>query len=270
MHSPIGLLKRGFSHLAQRVAYEYTRLNRPDDAGKVQTETGAQTVVLDPSTQWLQQNRLERMDATVEIFDPKRREFHLDRYRFAAQRVRGRKVLDCACGTGYGVRLLREVGEAASVIGVDIEDKAIAYAIQRHQVDSAAFICSSGENLPLSDNSVDIVTSFETIEHVPDDVALVEEFYRVLRTDGILIVSTPNQWPLADTPHHVREYDQSSFLKVLESRFACVELYNQNSGCATLHNHDQVRGIVTTMPYNEHLAECYLAVCRKKSRNHNR
>jgi ubiquinone/menaquinone biosynthesis C-methylase UbiE len=42
------------------------------------------------------------MDATLDMFDKKRREFHLDRYRFAAARVEQQKVLDCACGTGYG------------------------------------------------------------------------------------------------------------------------------------------------------------------------
>jgi ubiquinone/menaquinone biosynthesis C-methylase UbiE len=229
------------------------------------TQTGALSAFLDPSMQWLQENRLERMDATVEIFDSKRREFHLDRYRFAARRVRGRQVLDCACGTGYGVRLLREIGEAATIVGVDIDDEAIRYACQRHRVDATTFICSSGDRLPLADNCVDIVTSFETIEHVPDDVALVGEFYRVLRADGILIISTPNQWPLKDAPFHVKEYDRGAFVDLLEPCFHCVELYNQNSGCATPHNHGQSRGMVATTRDNEHLAECYLAVCRRKS-----
>ena len=75
------------------------------------------------TTQWLAKNRLERMDATLNMFDEKRREFHLDRYRFAAARVARQKVLDCACGTGYGVRLLCEQGRAALVIGVDIAAK---------------------------------------------------------------------------------------------------------------------------------------------------
>src|SRR5688572_16128198 len=144
-------------------------------------------VSADDTNRWLYQNRLERMDATLDIFDEKRREFHLDRYRFAAQRVKGKRVLDCACGTGYGVQVLRESGDARFVVGVDIEDKAIHYACQKHRVDSTAFICSSGDRLPLAGNSVDMITSFETIEHVPNDVALLEEFYRVLRPDGILI-----------------------------------------------------------------------------------
>ena len=67
--------------------------------------------------------------------------------------------------------------------------------------------------------AIDIVVSFETIEHVPDDCALIAEFRRVLRPGGQLIVSTPNQWPLADAPFHVREYDRQSFEAVLDPRF---------------------------------------------------
>jgi 2-polyprenyl-3-methyl-5-hydroxy-6-metoxy-1,4-benzoquinol methylase len=221
-------------------------------------------VSADETNRWLYQNRLERMDATVDIFDQKRRKFHLDRYQFAAQRVTGKRVLDCACGTGYGTRIMREAGGASAVVGVDIERKAIEYANKNHRVDSTSFICSSGDGLALPNASVDVVTSFETIEHVPDDVVLVEEFYRVLKPQGVLIISTPNQWPLADTPYHIREYDRESFIQVLDGKFACEELYNQNSGSDTSLNRGQPAGIVSTTPENEHLAECYLAICRRR------
>jgi ubiquinone/menaquinone biosynthesis C-methylase UbiE len=217
-----------------------------------------------PTENWLYHNRLERMDATSSIFDEKRREFHLDRYRCASRRVKGKHVLDCACGTGYGVRVLRKCGRAASVIGVDIEKEAVKYALKKHHLESTSYVCASGNGLALADASVNVVVSFETIEHVPDDVALIEEFYRVLQTDGTLIISTPNQWPLATAPYHVREYDRGSFLRVLEPRFDCRELYNQNSGSDTAHNHGQRRGIIATTSDNEHLAECYLAVCNRK------
>jgi SAM-dependent methyltransferase len=93
---------------------------------------------------------------------------------------------------------------------------------------------------------------------------LIEEFHRVLRPNGQLIVSTPNQWPLKNTPFHVREYDRNSFIAVLESCFNCLEIYNQNSDSDTPLNHGQARGIVPTTPENDGLAECFIAVCRSK------
>jgi ubiquinone/menaquinone biosynthesis C-methylase UbiE len=178
--------------------------------------------------------------------------------------VKGKRVLDCASGTGYGVRMLREVGGAKFVIGVDIEADATKYAYRKHRIPATEFICCSGDGLPLRGASVDIVTSFETIEHVPDDIALIKEFHRVLRPQGILIISTPNQWPLAQTPFHLREYDRKSFVSTLEARFDCLELYNQNSGSESLFNRCQSAGIVYTTTQNEQYAECYVAICKRK------
>jgi ubiquinone/menaquinone biosynthesis C-methylase UbiE len=228
------------------------------------TENILRFVAADETHRWLYENRLERMDATLDLFDAKRRAFHLDRYRFACRRVKGKRVLDCATGTGYGVRLLREIGNAASVIGVDIDPRATDYGRRNHQVGSTWFICSSADRLALPDGCIDIIVSFETLEHVPDDGALIGEFYRVLRPEGLLIVSTPNQWPLADAPFHVREYDRQSFEAVLAPGFDCLEIYNQNSGSETPLNRGQARGIVATSAANEQLAECFMAVCRRK------
>lgn len=260
----MGSLKQRLGRLARNMARQYGRLNSVGKTGFEQSPKSVRVQLPGDTTQWLEQNRLERMDATVDIFDAKRREFHLDRYRFATQRVKGRRVLDCACGTGYGVRLLREVGDAAHVVGIDIERNAIEYAQNNHQVGSTVFICSSGEQLALPDACVDVVTSFETIEHVPDDAALLKEFHRVLSPNGILIISTPNQWPLRATPYHVREYNRESFIGVLEPRFDWLALFNQNSGSDSSHNHGQARGIVATTAENEVLAECFIAVCQRK------
>jgi 2-polyprenyl-3-methyl-5-hydroxy-6-metoxy-1,4-benzoquinol methylase len=260
MNMPLASLKRRIDRFATTMAQRYRRLScgmnvKPDGAV---VELSAET------TRWLEQNRLERMDATLDMFDEKRRDFHLDRYRFAATRIEKQRVLDCACGTGYGVRVLCEQGNAAHVIGVDIAPASVDYARQNHGVGSVVYLCASADRLPLADGSVDVLTSFETIEHVPDDRALIEEFQRVLRSNGRLIISTPNQWPLADAPFHVREYDRQSFLAALEPRFDCLELYNQNSDSETPLNRGQTRGIVATTAANEELAECYIAVCRRK------
>ena len=220
--------------------------------------------VNDPDTKWLLQNRSERMDPTVPVFDPGRADFHLDRYRFAAERVKSLKVADIACGTGYGSELLKVLGEAASVTGVDICPDAIKYANSKHAPEGVTFQCVSGDATGLPAKSIDVIASFETIEHVPCDQKLLTEFARLLKPGGILICSTPNMWPLEIAPHHVRVYDRDSFLKVLSTDFEEIELFNQNSGTMFQFNRDQERNILPTTDANHELAECFLAVARRK------
>lgn len=212
---------------------------------------------------WLYRNRSERMDPTVPIFDPGRAEFHLARYRFAARHVAGQAVLDIACGTGYGSRHLAEEGQAANVTGVDICPEAIRYARSKHGLANIGYLLGSVTSIPLPDASVDVVVSFETIEHVDEDEQSVAEFARVLRPGGRLICSTPNGWPLEIAPHHKKVFDRDSFLRLLQPRFAEIELFNQNSGTPFFYNHGQPAGIQPTTDENQALAECFLAVCRK-------
>ncbi len=217
---------------------------------------------MQPEIQWLLDNRSERMDPTVPIFDQGRADFHLDRYVFAAGYCDQKRVADIACGTGYGSEHLKQFGGAASVIGVDLCPEAIGYATARHAPAGVQFLCASGDATGLPSGSLDVVVSFETIEHVPDDDVLLREFRRLLVADGLLICSTPNLWPLAIAPHHVREYDRNTFTQALTPYFQVLELFNQNSGTSFEFNRQQPRGIVATTPENEHLAECFLAVCR--------
>jgi ubiquinone/menaquinone biosynthesis C-methylase UbiE len=177
--------------------------------------------------------------------------------------VRGRAVADIACGTGSGSELLRTAGGAARVVGVDIDAEAVAYARAAHAPDGVEFACAPGERTGLPDASVEVVVSFETIEHVPSDRALLAEFARVLRPGGVLVCSTPNRWPLAITPHHVREYDRAGFAAALGEWFGDIRMYNQNSGSNWPYNHGQPAGICPTTPDNEELAECFIAVARK-------
>ena len=220
--------------------------------------------ISDPEIKWLFQNRSERMDPTIPIFDTGRADFHLDRYRFAADRVESMVVADIACGTGYGSELLKVQGKAQSVVGVDICPDAINYASKKHSPDGVQFVCASGDATGLDTGSLDAVTSFETIEHVECDVKLLKEFARILKPGGRLICSTPNMWPLEIAPHHVRVYDRDSFAAVLEADFESIEMYNQNSGTSFQFNRDQERGIQLTTDENHELAECFLAVARKK------
>lgn len=218
----------------------------------------------DAGIRWLFKNRSERMDATVDFFDVERADFHLARYRFAAEYVAGKSVADIACGTGYGTEYLATAGRAREVIGIDICPEAIDYAIQKHSAQAVRYLGRPGDSTMLPDASIDVVVSFETIEHVENETGLLDEFARILRPAGLLICSTPNQWPLEIAPHHVREYDQQTFLNALSRQFCDIKLFNQNSGSDFKFNRGQPQGIVPTTAENFAYAECYLAVCNKK------
>lgn len=248
-----------------KVHLENANKRHEDLAGKVALlERVLTTAGTNPRALWLFANRVERMDAALPIYDEARCAFHLARYHFAAARVDGMRVADIACGPGYGTEILRRDGHAREAVGIDLDPETIAYAAEAHGGEGIRFVCASADATGLPDASFDAVVSFETIEHVPDDRALIAEIARILPPGGLLIISTPNQWPLEVAPCHVREYDRAAFETALAPHFDIEALHNQNSGTPSRFNHGQPVGIVPTTPENQELAECYVAVCRRR------
>lgn len=152
---------------------------------------------------------------------------HIARYRFAKEFVRGKRVLDIACGEGYGAAALAKAG-AVSVTGVDIASDVCEHARRKYGLDARA---GDAESIPLPDRSIDMVVSFETIEHLNNPAAFLGECARVLGPEGTLIVSTPNR-PVysaggGQNPFHRLEFDESEFVDLLRSRFRTVRLYTQ-------------------------------------------
>ena len=227
-------------------------------------ETAIGLVCDDPQMAWLYKNRSERMDATLPLFPKARADFHLARYQFAAQYVANKSVADIACGTGYGVAYLKETGKASQMVGIDCCPQAIGYSRSKHNPVGCRYESADALQTGLPDSTLDVVTSFETIEHVNDEQGLLAEFARILKPGGTLICSTPNGWPLEIAPHHVRVYDRAAFLSALERRFEVLELFNQNSGSDFKYNHGQAQGIIPTHDDNHALAECFIAVARRK------
>jgi ubiquinone/menaquinone biosynthesis C-methylase UbiE len=153
---------------------------------------------------------------------------HEERYVFAGQYVKGKDVLDVACGTGVGSAHLHHAG-ARSVWGLDIDPQAIAFAKARYGFGSFAE-CDATE-LFLPNSSVDVVVSFETIEHLMDHQKYITECRRVLRPGGIFICSTPNtklygrRW---ENKYHVHELSCQEFQKLLASQFGELVLFSQS------------------------------------------
>ncbi|GAB4179440.1 MAG: hypothetical protein Kow0020_15580 [Wenzhouxiangellaceae bacterium] len=155
---------------------------------------------------------------------------HWHRYAWAAGLVSGRRVLDCACGEGYGTRLLAE--RAAFVDGVDIDHDTVAHATQRYAHPRVAFHQASALALPFDDHSHDIVVSFETLEHLAEQDALLAEFRRVLKPDGFLILSTPDKRVYSDltgyrNEFHVRELYRDEFEALVGAHFPALRLFGQ-------------------------------------------
>jgi SAM-dependent methyltransferase len=152
---------------------------------------------------------------------------HIYRYRFATRFVPGRRVLDIACGEGYGSAALLRAG-AASVIGVDISEETCDHARGKYGIDARV---GSAECIPLPNGSIDTVVSFETIEHVERPDAFLDECVRVLTPHGTLVLSTPNREAFAElgneNPFHCSEMTEEEFLALLAPRFEWWELYTQ-------------------------------------------
>ena len=159
---------------------------------------------------------------------------HLCRYEYAMQFVGGKKVLDAACGSGYGTKMLAQ--KAMNVIGMDISQEAIEYAKQNYKKDNSEYFVGSVEKLPFKDNEFDVVVSFETIEHVDERIqkAFLNEIQRVLKNDGMLIMSTPNKKIYTDertggvmSEYHIKEFYEDEFKRFLASKFKYVKFNQQ-------------------------------------------
>lgn len=156
---------------------------------------------------------------------------HMHRYAFATRFVRGRDVLDAACGEGYGSALL--AAEARSVLGVDISEQAIAHAARRYgDRTNLRFERGDVACLALPERSVDVVVSFETLEHLQQQEALVAGFARTLRENGLLLISSPDKATYSDATgfrneFHVRELYRDELLDLLRAHFPHVHLYGQ-------------------------------------------
>ena len=158
---------------------------------------------------------------------------HRGRYIFAkGQLPQGGSVLDVACGIGYGSQHLQADGRR--ILGVDIEQSAVDHANRFFPLTPpSGYVCSDALALP-EDGGFDAIVSFETIEHVPEDVALVKKFRRLLKKGGLLVCSTPNQTVMPFSkerfPYHVRHYTVESISGLLrDAGFTIDRICSQHS-----------------------------------------
>ncbi len=165
----------------------------------------------------------ERIDPRIEK-DIRTRYEHLMRYKYVSSRCKG-KTLDLACGIGYGTKIIFDKG--IEVIGVDLSNDSLKYASKNYS--GPKYLVSMGEKLPFKNDSFDTVVAFEIIKHLVKPEDLLHEIYRILKTEGILFISTPNAGHIGQRikqsilgkpyqkacPYHVREYYREELIEMI-------------------------------------------------------
>jgi ubiquinone/menaquinone biosynthesis C-methylase UbiE len=157
---------------------------------------------------------------------------HLHRYAIACDLAKGKEVLDIASGEGYGSYLLSKTSK--SVVGVDIDIKTVELAKLKYLSANLKFLNGNTSKIPLEDNSIDMVVSFETIEHHDEHHQMIKEISRVLKPNGLLIISSPDKEYYSDlnktiNPFHVKELYCDELVKLISPFFKNYTLMYQNS-----------------------------------------
>jgi len=151
---------------------------------------------------------------------------HLAVYEWIGERVVGQRVVDLACGEGYGSEVLSR--SARSVIGVDANPEAHEHARLRYRRQNLSFARALVEDWS---EPCDAAVFLQTIEHVRDPGALLSRFATLLTAGGVAYVSTPNVLTLAppgaeksENPWHLKEYRPEEFRALCSAHFPKVEL----------------------------------------------
>ncbi len=169
------------------------------------------------------------------IEDVKLETEHYQRYLSVRNLVSGKTVLDAACGEGYGSNILADA--ALQVYGIDIDEDTVSRAREKYgsKKDNLIYQVGSIASLFLEDSSVDVVVSFETIEHVDGEIqeSFLKEIKRVLKPDGVLIMSTPNKEIYSDryqyqNEFHIKEFYYEEFVDFLKQEFNNIRFYAQS------------------------------------------
>lgn len=137
-------------------------------------------------------------------------ELHLQRYGFASRSLQGQRVLDMACGCGYGSALLAEQHPDKQITGIDIDPEAIAYAQANYQKANLRYLCANAETFA-DGAGFDSIVSLETIEHLPSPQRLIENYARLLAKNGVIVASVPTTPTLDGNPHHLHDFSPRSF-----------------------------------------------------------
>ncbi|MFN2273116.1 MAG: methyltransferase domain-containing protein [Anaerolineae bacterium] len=167
---------------------------------------------------------------------------HLERYHKAREWLvehfqgRGVRILDLACGTGYGSRLLASVGE---VVGVDMDEEVVEHANRHYKTENTSFEVGNADDVNFLDHlgTFDVVVSLATIEHLEDHYRFLAWVKRILRPGGASIISCPStftrDWA---APHHRRDISCRAARRLFQKcGFEIVKAFHQRDRLSVRH-----------------------------------
>ena len=194
---------------------------------------------------------------------------HCIRYHHAAEYIReGDRVLDLACGYGYGSKILLENSKALSVIGIDNSKDSIHYAVENYAAKDLQYLEGDAEALhQFPNNSIDFVTGFEMIEYLPHPEICLKEIHRILTPGGRVMLSAQNMKVNKQCVEHIHKhlhmYTWEKFKAQTKLQGFLLEKYfNQTAGI--VQNNPNNTSQFYEAPYAEELPEsewmCVLAM----------
>lgn len=153
----------------------------------------------------------------------------IERYKFALSFIKPSDVvLEAACGFGYGAAYFHD--KCKMIYVLDLAQENTKFAKHSYDFDNISWTNGNVTKLPYENNKFDVYTSFETLEHLP--LNLIEDYFkeavRVLKHDGIMIISTPNREMRKNVhnPFHIKEYTYNEFDKMLYKYFSKIQYYS--------------------------------------------
>ena len=191
---------------------------------------------------------------------------HLIRYEFASQFCENKVVLDIGCGSGYGSHYLKTSG-ARDVYGIDISQEAADYC--RKKYPSCHYKQGSAINTGYDDHFFDVVVCFELIEHLKEQYELMTEIKRILKKDGVLIMSTPNKdnYPPGN-PFHAKELTEKEYTDLLHTFFSVNKVFYEYYP-HTLIIKEKESDFVRYLPEKDihHISDFFISVSTDSNRN---
>jgi O-antigen biosynthesis protein len=166
---------------------------------------------------------------------------HLHRYLFALRWAEGKRVLDLACGNGYGSAILAR--RASHIWALDADGAALACAHKEWRAKNLSLIHGDAVQLPFHSGSIGLVVAMEALEHIRDQELVLQEIDRVCSKDGVALISTPNKAVYSDAreyanPFHVCELYFDEFVALLKKHFKYIEVVGQQMRAGSLLSGD--------------------------------